>query len=146
NGHPLPQTPSPARLGMTRLNQTARVSLKTVSPCGFTPQPHILERGHKIGHNHETYCKKTPYSGGGKGAGSSVGTEFNAGAGRGNLFPPFPRAAGKYHQSRESTIMTRICALCSVVGPKVCRDNFRRSGAISSDVLLGNPRAELNRN
>src|ERR1700745_1495432 len=38
----------------------------------------------------------------------------------------------------------RVCSSCGSLGPRAPRDIFRKSGPIPADVLLGNPRADLN--
>ena len=40
----------------------------------------------------------------------------------------------------------RVCPLSSRVNPKAALGDFERSGVISAEVLLGNPRAEVTRN
>jgi hypothetical protein len=55
----------------------------------------------------------------------SVQLLWNHGAGRGNLFPPFPRAAGKYHQFRKSAILMRVCPLSPSSQSRVASDDFR---------------------
>jgi hypothetical protein len=65
------------------------------------------------------------------------------GAGRGNLFPPFSRAARKYHQFGQSAILMRVCRRSCCVQSRVASENFQRFIAISADLFQGNPRAGL---